>query len=100
MTGPRQIGVLCLLAIAGTILAPDDSIAQPSPGSPPATFSFQSSDGQNALEIHALAQVDGRFSPGDETDASTDTFVVRRLRPILQGRLLQHFEFLIQPDFG
>lgn len=100
MTGPRQIGVLCLLVIASTILSPDYSTAQTSPGSPPAAFSLQSSDGQNALEIHALAQVDGRFSPGDETGSSTDTFVVRRLRPILQGRLLQHFEFLITPDFG
>jgi len=57
-------------------------------------------DGDNELQLGALIQVDGRFAPDDPLHQVEDTFVVRRLRPIIQGRLAKYFEFRLMPDFG
>jgi phosphate-selective porin OprO/OprP len=57
-------------------------------------------DGANELQLGALLQVDGRFAPDDPLHAVTDTLVLRRIRPILQGRAGQYFEFRLMPDFG
>jgi phosphate-selective porin OprO/OprP len=57
-------------------------------------------DGANNLQIGALTQVDGRFAPDDPLHAVTDTFVLRRVRPIFQGHAAKYFEFRVMPDFG
>jgi phosphate-selective porin OprO/OprP len=57
-------------------------------------------DGANDFQVGGLVQVDGRFAPDDPLHAVTDTFVLRRIRPIFQGRAGQYFEFRVMPDFG
>jgi phosphate-selective porin OprO/OprP len=63
-------------------------------------FVVQTDQGDNRLQVTLLAQVDGRFSVEDPQQRVVDTFVLRRLRPILQGRVARNFEFLFTPDFG
>jgi phosphate-selective porin OprO/OprP len=81
--------------------------ASPSPADRPAPvvtgfdggFFIQSVDGATRLTFGMVAQVDGRFS----TDAPTpivDTFIVRKARPMLTGRLAKYFDFKLVPDFG
>lgn len=63
-------------------------------------MSIESPDGENTLQFGALVQLDGRFDVGDSTSAAINTFVLRRVRPILQGRVAKVFEFRLMPDFG
>jgi phosphate-selective porin OprO/OprP len=79
--------------------------AQPSSPPPVITrwnngLNILSPDGDNELQLGALIQVDGRFAPEDPLHQVEDTFLVRRLRPIIQGRLARYFEFRLMPDFG
>ena len=62
-------------------------------------FFIQTADGENRLAIGAIANIDGRFSLDDESPV-TDTFTVRRLRPVFFGRVARYFEFKVMPDFG
>ena len=57
-------------------------------------------DGANELQLGGLIQADGRFSLDDPQHLVEDTFVMRRVRLIVQGRLAKYFEFRIMPDFG
>jgi phosphate-selective porin OprO and OprP len=65
-------------------------------------FFIQSDNGDYRVQVGALVQADGRFALGShaETVAVTDTFLIRRLRPYLRGRLARNFEFYINPDFA
>ena len=57
-------------------------------------------DGANDFQIGTLIELDGRFVPDDPLHEVTDTFVMRRVRPIFQGRAMKYFEFRLMPDFG
>jgi phosphate-selective porin OprO/OprP len=63
-------------------------------------FSLQSANGEFRLQLKGLVQFDGRFFLQDRGNALTNTFLVRRARPILQGTVGRHFEFNLTPDFG
>lgn len=90
--------------------APTEAEAQaeePRPPAPPGVtagwrdgFFIQSDDGVFRLQIGMLVHADGRFVPGDDHDAVTDTFLVRRARPYLRGRFAQRFEFFLAPEFA
>jgi phosphate-selective porin OprO/OprP len=84
-----------------------DAASQRPPAEPPGVevrwdngVSFSSPGGENLLQLGALVQTDGRFDVGNPTSTLIDTFLLRRLRPILQGRLATYFEFRVMPDFG
>jgi phosphate-selective porin OprO/OprP len=62
-------------------------------------FFIQTGDGDNRLVFGLVAQVDGRFST-DDPAAITNTFVLRKARPTLSGRVARHFDFKVMPDFG
>ena len=49
--------------------------------------------------IHGYAQVDGRFYTGD-INAANDTFLLRRVRPIIEGTVYQEFYYRLMADFG
>jgi phosphate-selective porin OprO/OprP len=66
----------------------------------PEGFTLQSPSGDYKLQLRGYAQFDGRFFSGDEGALAIDTFVLRRVRPVLQGTLGKSFEFQIMPDFG
>jgi phosphate-selective porin OprO and OprP len=57
-------------------------------------------DGANDFQIGTLIELDGRFGLDDPLHEVNDTFVMRRVRPIFQGRAMKYFEFRVMPDFG
>ncbi|MGD0652144.1 MAG: porin [Verrucomicrobiia bacterium] len=63
-------------------------------------FSLQSSDGNFVLKLRGYAQADGRFYLDDSAKNGADTFLMRKVRPILEGTLYRDFDFRIMPDFG
>ncbi len=63
-------------------------------------FSLKSPDGAFQLKLRGLVQLDGRFFRGDEQRPATDTFLLRRVRPIFEGTVYKIFDFRIMPDFG
>ncbi|MGH8220536.1 MAG: OprO/OprP family phosphate-selective porin [Steroidobacteraceae bacterium] len=66
----------------------------------PNRFSIESTDGLNVLRFGGLIQADGRYFADDATPASANTWLLRRVRPILEGTLDGIFDFRIMPDFG
>jgi phosphate-selective porin OprO/OprP len=65
-----------------------------------AGFAITSADRRYQVRVKGLLQVDGRFFLGDSTLAANNTFVARRVRPILDGTLLGLVDFRFSPDFG
>lgn len=63
-------------------------------------FSLRSADNSFQLRIRGYAQADGRFFADDKERALTDTFLLRRVRPILEGSVGKYFDFRIMTDFG
>jgi phosphate-selective porin OprO and OprP len=63
-------------------------------------FSLKSADGDWALRLGGYVQLDGRFISNQGAAPGTDTFVLRRVRPIFEGTLGGRFDFRIMPDFG
>ena len=57
-------------------------------------------DGANDFQIGTLVELDGRFDLDDPLHEVTNTFVMRRVRPIFQGRAMKYFEFRVMSDFG
>src|SRR5579864_8242547 len=62
--------------------------------------SIEGNGGEDVLQFGALIQTDGRFDISDPTTTVVDGFLLRRVRPILQGRFAKYFEFRLMPDFG
>jgi phosphate-selective porin OprO/OprP len=63
-------------------------------------FSLQNESGDFRLQIRGYAHFDGRFFSGDEGALAVDSFLLRRVRPIVRGTVGKYFEFNITPDFG
>src|SRR5882724_7661190 len=63
-------------------------------------FSIKSADGKYAVRLKGLLQTDGRFFLSDSAVPATNTFFLRRARPILEATVGKYLEFRLQPDFG
>src|SRR5262245_36474409 len=63
-------------------------------------ITIESDDEKFKLQLGALVQADGRFVPAGKVPPSSDTFLMRRVRPIIQGRVAEYFEFRLMPDFA
>jgi phosphate-selective porin OprO and OprP len=63
-------------------------------------FSIKSADGKFAVRLKGLVQTDGRFFLSDSDLPVTNTFFLRRARPILEATVGKYLEFRLQPDFG
>ena len=68
-------------------------------------FIIQSADGDFKLRVGGYAQADGRFYLHDpavrgSAGYATDTFLLRRVRPILEGTVFRDFDYRIVTDFG
>jgi phosphate-selective porin OprO/OprP len=62
-------------------------------------FTIRSSDNNFQLRLGGYIQADGRFFVGpDQID--TSTFILRRIRPIIQGTVYKNIDFRIMTDFG
>ena len=66
----------------------------------PDGFALKSADGNFVLRLRGYAQADARFYLADQANNGTDTFLMRRVRPILEGTVYRDFDFRIMPDFG
>jgi phosphate-selective porin OprO/OprP len=63
-------------------------------------FTLQSETGDFVLKLTGYAQADGRVATGDDANLVTNAFLMRRVRPILQGTVAKYFDFYLNPDFG
>ncbi|HKE87059.1 MAG TPA: porin [Vicinamibacterales bacterium] len=89
-----------MLRIATLVIAIAHARASSAQGVSPPPFVLQSSDGDNMIQVGGLLQLDGRFALRDSAGSVVDTFLIRRFRSNLHGRLLRHFEFDFNPDFA
>lgn len=63
-------------------------------------LSLVSASGEEALQLGIQLQADGRFDLQKSSSGEIDTLLMRRVRPYLQGRFANYFEFHVVPDFG
>jgi phosphate-selective porin OprO/OprP len=68
--------------------------------SPQQGFRIQSADAANVVRLRGVLQFDGRYFPDDVTSATADTWLLRRVRPILEGTLNGIYDFRFTPDFA
>src|SRR5207244_1341176 len=52
------------------------------------------------LRLRLLIQADSRFFLSDANGYLTNTFLIRRARPVLEGNVFGYTTFLITPDFA
>lgn len=60
-------------------------------------FSIKSPDGDFQLKLRGVAHFDNRWF---FDSATPDTFLLRRVRPIIEGTLYKIYDFRFTPDFG
>lgn len=63
-------------------------------------FAIVSRDGRYQVRLKGLLQFDGRAFVNDSALEANNTFVVRKVRPILAGTVLGLTDFFFSPDFG
>ena len=62
-------------------------------------FVVRSADGNHALRLGGLLQMDDRQYVGQENDANNQ-FLIRRARPYASGTVWKYVDFRFVPDFG
>ena len=98
MTTNTQAGLAALAAVFLTVSAEaQDNVRAEAGGD---GFSLSSADGAWALELHGLVHFDGRWFSGDSAADDADEWLLRRVRPSLEGTIGERLEFRIMPDFG
>lgn len=63
-------------------------------------FSLRSADGAWALELHGLVHFDGRWFSGDSAADGADEWLLRRVRPSVEGTFGERIAVRLMPDFG
>src|SRR6185437_13655618 len=63
-------------------------------------FSLGSADGNFAINLRGVLQLDSRTFFKDGGIKGNDGFLLRRARPIIEGTVFQDFDFVFVPDFG
>lgn len=63
-------------------------------------FSLRSRDGNNQIRLRGLIHFDSRSLLNDDAPDTSDTFVVQRIRPIIEGTVGGIYDFRFTPDFG
>lgn len=66
----------------------------------PKGFSIASRDGENVLKLRGLLHFDGRHFLDDNTAETADAFLLRRVRPTIEGTLNGIYDFRFTPDFA
>ena len=61
-------------------------------------FTFRSADTNFVLKLRGGVQTDGRFYLGNSS--ANDSFLLRRVRPIVEGTLFEKYDFRIMTDFA
>lgn len=63
-------------------------------------FSIGTPDGSSFVRLRGVLHVDGRHFEGDGTPATSNTWLLRRVRPIIEGTFANLFDFRFTPDFA
>jgi len=63
-------------------------------------FAIESADGSNVIRFRANVQFDGRWYSDNLTPATSDTFLLRKVRPYIEGTVDDIYDFRLMPDFG
>lgn len=66
----------------------------------PKGFSLGTPDNANLVKLRGVLHFDGRRYFDDVTPSTADTFILRRVRPTLEGTLNGSFDFRFTPDFA
>jgi phosphate-selective porin OprO/OprP len=62
-------------------------------------FALSSADTNFVLRLRGILQVDSRtFLDDNPLSTGNDGFLIRRARPIIEGRLFRDFDFQLMPD--
>jgi len=62
-------------------------------------LTVRSADSNFLMNVHGYAQADARFYLQDHNPAN-DTFLLRRVRPIIEGTVYNRFDYRLMADFG
>jgi len=63
-------------------------------------FALSSPNKAFELKLRGYLQADARFVADDDNRTFSDTFLLRRVRPIFEGTLYKTFGFFLMPDFA
>ena len=63
-------------------------------------FTVQSADGANNVKLRGVLHVDGRALLSDDDTIVDDQFLLRRVRPIVEGTVGGIYDFRFTPDFA
>jgi len=63
-------------------------------------FSIRSADGSYQLKLNGYVQADGRFFFEDDDLPAANTFLLRRVRPNIEGTVAKYISFRILTEFG
>ena len=93
---------IALTATAATILAGAVATAGESAEANAGSdgFSLVSPDGAWKLELSGVVHFDGRWFSSESASGDADEWLLRRVRPSLEGSLGENVAFRIVPDFG
>ena len=81
------------------------SVASVSPSNPTIAFRrdgfwLSTQSGSTHLQVHGYAQADDRLFFSNIHGEPLDTFLFRRIRPLIEGTLFNDVDFRFMPDFG
>lgn len=62
--------------------------------------SFSTPDGAFELKLRGYLQADARFWLDDEAQDDTDSLLLRRVRPIVEGTVFKYIGYRVMPDFA
>jgi phosphate-selective porin OprO/OprP len=63
-------------------------------------FSIGTPDGSSFVRLRGVLHVDGRHFEGDATPATSNTWLLRRVRPVVEGTFANFVDFRFTPDFA
>ena len=63
-------------------------------------FTVQSADGANNVKLRGVLHVDGRALLSEDDTIVDDQFLLRRVRPIVEGTVGGIYDFRFTPDFA
>jgi phosphate-selective porin OprO and OprP len=95
----RSIALVTLAALMVTAARAQDG-ARPMVGLGADGFALRSEDGAWTLRLRGLVQVDGRAFGSNSAEPGDNEWLLRRVRPTLEGSLGERVAFRLMPDFG
>jgi phosphate-selective porin OprO/OprP len=63
-------------------------------------FSVGTADGASFVRFRGLVHIDGRHFEGDNSPVTSNTWLLRRVRPMIEGTFANTYDFRITPDFA